>query len=199
MTLTLRRKPKYERRPRLKLDRRARLALSRKRRWQRRNGSAHGGKASLGIAALAVAAVFWIAWRPAPLSLPPAPVFPEFVAQAEAAFPEALRGHTRATGGRLADGREVPVALTLLLPGHALDSASASSDALDRLSAPFVGQERAIAGTEMGARLAALADVALPKEVSRCYTYEAGTPRRIALPNRTIRAVPLEIAFNPGC
>lgn len=200
MTIALRRKPRYERRPRLKLDRRARAMLSRERRWRRRDGgSGLAGRVAVGLVVIGIGMAVWYIVRPEPA--PPAPplAYPELVARAEAVFPEALQGHTRARGGSLSDGRAVPVGLTLLLPAHALSSASASPDALTRLSAPFVGRERAVSVEEMGTRIATLADIALPTGVTRCYTHATGAPRFVALPDRTIRALQLEIAFNPGC
>jgi len=195
-----RRRPKPSRRPRLTVDRQASATLSRDARWKRRGGSGREGKALAGCAVLGVAAVLWVAYKPAPAPVVPPSPFPEFVVRAETAFPEALRGHTRAQAGQLADGRTVPVALSLLLPAHTLESAAAAPDALTRLSAPFVGAQRAIPGEEMGARIAGLAAAALPADVSRCYTYATGLPRQITLANdRTVRAVAVDIAFNPGC
>lgn len=195
-----RRRPKTERRPRLKLDPRARAALSRDARWKRRGSSGGIGKVIAGLAVVGVAAALWIVYKPAPAPAPVPSPFPDFVVQAEAAFPEALRGYTRARAGQLADGRAVPVALSLLLPAHTLESAAAAPDALTRLSAPFVGAQRAIPGEEMGARIAALAAAALPADVSRCYTYATGVPRRVVLADaRKVRAVAVDIVFNPEC
>jgi|GEM_PF-4838055 len=191
---------RYQRRPRVTANRRARAVLSRDRRWKRRGGGSMLGKVLLALVGGAAAAAAWafIQYDATPKAPPLA--FPEFVAEAEAAFPEALAGHTRARGGTMADGREVPVALTLLLPAHALKAAGAAPDALTRLSAPFVGAEPAISGPEIGARIARLAQDALPEGVARCYTYTAAPPRRIVVSNnRTLHVTPLDIAFNPGC
>ena len=197
---SLRRAPRYERRPRVIANRHARATLSREKRWKNRGGLGLFGKALAGLVVLGLLVALWFVYKPD--AVPPAVplAFPEFVAEAEAAFPEALRGQTRAQGGQLADGRTVPMVVSLLVPTHALVSASASSDALTRLSAPFVGAERAISGVEMGNRIATLAHIALPAGVTSCYTYNAGAPRGIAVSDtRTVRATPLEIAFNPEC
>jgi len=193
-------KSRYERRPRIVADREARAALSRESRWKNRGGSGSLGKAVAGLAALGIAVALWFVFEPE--AVPPAPpvAFPDFVAEAEAAFPEAYRGHSRAQGGRLSDGHEVPIAISLLLPAHALQSASASADALTRLSAPFVGAERAISGEEMGARIARLSRIAVPAGLTSCYTYRDGAPRSIAFSEtRKVRAILLEIHFNPEC
>lgn len=195
-----RRPPRYERRPRVIADRHARAALSREKRWKHRGRSKISRKILAGITAMSVLFAFWFVYKPD--VAPPAPplAFPDFVAQAETAFPEAVRGHTRARGGNLADGREVPVAISLLLPAHTLESASASPDALTRLSAPFVGAERAISGMEMGTRIARLSSAAIPAGITSCYTYNVSGPRSVAISEiRKIRAVMLEIVFNPEC
>lgn len=197
-------KRKYERRPRIMVDRRARNALSRDRRWKRRStASGITGPILAACAGIAIAATAWAILDPimTGATSQPAPiVFPDFVAQAEASFPEAIPGYSRVQAGTLMDGHEVPVGLTLLLPAHALDSASAAPDALTRLSAPFIGTDRAISGDEMGKRIAMLAELALPKGVSRCYTYDITVPRRITVSEtRTLTVAPLEIAFNPEC
>lgn len=197
---TLRRAPRYERRPRVIANRHARAAMSREKRWKKRGGAGLLGKALAGLAVLGVAMALWVVYKPDAVPAPAPLAFPDFVAEAEAAFPEALRGQTRAQGGQLADGRTVPMSISLLVPTHALESASASSDALTRLSAPFVGTERAISGVEMGNRIAKLASIALPSGVTSCYTYNAGAPRGVAISDtRKVRATPLEIAFNPEC
>ena len=198
--VTLRRAPRYERRPRVVANRHARAALSREKRWKHRGGSGVFGKMLAVLAALGIAAALWVIFKPD--AAPPAPplAFHDFVAQSETAFPEALRGYTRAHGGTLSDGLEVPVAVSLLLPAHTLESVSASPDALTRLSAPFVGAGRAISGVEMGDRIARLSKAALPAGITSCYTYSAGVPRRIIVSETsTVRAVPLEISFNPEC
>ncbi len=190
---------KFIRRPRVIADRRARASMSRDSRWKRR------GRSPLPklIAALAIAgslAALWTIYKPAPPAEVVPLVFPDFVAEANAVFPEALPNATRAKSGRLADGRLVPVGLSLLVPAHTLDSPSASMDALTRLSAPFVGAERSISGLEMGMRIRRLAEAALPVDVSRCYSYSLGDTRSVSRSEaRMVRARPLEIAFNPGC
>ncbi len=192
--------PRYRRRPRVTAHRLARETLSRETRWKRRGRSSVPRVLLLLLAGGGIAAAGYAVFLadPGPAAEPLA--FPDFVAQAETAFPEALHGHTRARGGTLSSGEEVPVALSLLLPAHALDAADAAPDALTRLSAPFVGRDRAISGEEMGARIAALADLALPAGVTRCYSYAAAPPRRVAVSdNRMLHVTPLDIVFNPEC
>jgi len=197
---SLRRPPRYERRPRIIADRRARDALSREKRWARRGGSDWTGKAIAGAVLIGLMAAAWFIYKPDPAPAPPPLVFPEFVAQTEATFPEALKGHTRAWRGQLATGQEVPLGVSMLLPAHALESAKASPDALTRLSAPFVGGDRMIPGEEMGARIAHLAQAALPDGVTRCYTYQAAAQRRVTISEiRTILVTPVRILFNPDC
>jgi len=196
----LRRAPRHERRPRVIANRRARASLSREKRWKRRGSSGVTRKVLALVAALCLAGGAWFVYdvnrasRAAPI------LFPDFVAQAEATFPESLNGHTRARGGTLSDGQEVPVGLTILLPARALASASASPDALTRLAAPFVGNESTITGEEIGERIAQLAAAALPEGVSSCYTYKMDTARHVAVSDsRTLHVAPLEISFNPEC
>lgn len=199
--LARRRVSRYERRPRVVANREARDSLSRDSRWKTRKPKGRGRMvlgivAGLGIAAVAAGAV--AVRQPAPEAAPV--LFPGFVAQAEASFPESLHGHTRALGGTLSDGREVPVGVTMLLPAHALEAAAAAPDALTRLAAPYIGVGRAITGEEMGERITRLASLALPDGVSRCYSYALGLPRRVAVSDiRTVHVAPLEIVFNPEC
>ncbi len=190
---------KFVRRPRVIADRRARAAMSRDARWKRR-GSSPMPKVLAAVAAVAVAAGLWLAFKPVPTPDAPPLAFPDFVASANLAFPEALAAHTRAAGGTLADGHVVPVGVSLLVPAHTLDSPAAAADALTRLSAPFVGKERTISGPEMGARIEGLAGIALPQAVSRCYSYSVGDPQTVAQgEGRTVRVRPLDITFNPEC
>ena len=135
----LRRAPRYERRPRVMADRRARAVMSRDRRWKQRSGSGMIGKVLAVLATIAIAGALWVAFKPETTPSAPPLAFPQFVAEVETAFPEALSGYTRAHGGQLLDGRDVPVSVRLLLPSNALRSAGAAPDALTRLSAPFVG------------------------------------------------------------
>jgi len=196
----LRRAPRYERRPRVIANRHARASLSREKRWKRRGSSGSTRKVLALVAALCLAGGAWFVYDASRASRAAPILFPDFVAQAEATFPESLNGHTRARSGILSDGQEVPVGLTMLLPARALDSASASPDALTRLAAPFVGNERAIAGEEIGTRIARLATLALPESVSSCYTYELKPAQRVTISNdRTVHVASLEISFNPEC
>lgn len=194
-------KPRYERRPQISVHYRAKNTLSRDRRWKKRDRAA-SPLSMIGamVVGLGLAAGGWEAYQI--WDQPPAaPVlFPELVAKAEAIFPEALHGHTRVRGGALSDGRDVAVGVSLLLPAHALTSAAAAPDALTRLSAPFVGKERAISGAEMGERIAKLAQAALPEDVSRCYSYTTAPARRIeGEQGRTLFVTPFDVVFNPEC
>jgi hypothetical protein len=181
-------------------DRRARAVMSRDRRWKQRSGSGMIGKVLAVLATIGIAGALWVAFKPGTTPSAPPLAFPQFVAEVETAFPEALSGYTRAHGGQLLDGRDVPVSVRLLLPSNALRSAGAAPDALTRLSAPFVGAERAISGKEMGARIARLAALALPAGVSSCYMYSAGMSKGITTSdNRKLRVTPLDIMFIPEC
>jgi len=194
-------KPRYDRRPRVTADRHARAAMSRDKRWKRRSDSGFL-RTFITASLIGLGTIAALAFINRADTTPVAPplAFPDLVAEAESAFPEALRGHTRAQGGTLSDGREVPTAISLLLPAHALTSADAAPDALTRLSAPFVGREPSISGTEMGNRIARLARAALPDGISSCYSYETTAPRRIVESDiRTRHVTPLTILFNPEC
>lgn len=196
-------KSKGLRRARVISDPRAQAAMSRETRWKRRNRSAAPAMALCAVAALALVGGAYAArdmiWSPASQADAPL-VLPEFVMQVNALFPEALPGATRVVERPLNDGRPVASVMTMLVPSHVLDSPAASNNAFERLSAEFVGAEQTISGPEMGRRMERLVAMALPADVTRCYTYAIGEARRItSTTGKTLRVRPLEIDLNPEC
>lgn len=196
-------KPKHQRRARVVSDPRAQAAMSREKRWKRRKKSSAPRILLCLIPVVAIVSGAFAArdmvWPDATQAEEPL-VLPEFVMRVNTLFPEALPRATRVSERPLQDGRQIASVMSLLFPSHMLDSPAASNDPLERLSAPFVGAEQTLSGLELGRRMEQLAGMALPADVTRCYTYVIGEAYRTTMPTgKTMRVRPLDIDLNPEC